>query len=97
MDKSEHEIGRVQEIKAEGIIMVNIIPPDHVDDVTIVELNQHDDVPIILEPDLVDKDEDPLDRTLQPSTPSLTFLQNLVDPRSRATRLLYQLWSLKNP
>ncbi|GKA39844.1 hypothetical protein Tco_0732437 [Tanacetum coccineum] len=41
------------------IIMVNVIPPDHVDDVPVVEPNQHDDVPIV--PDLVlqDEDEDP--------------------------------------
>ncbi|GJV71508.1 hypothetical protein Tco_1491503 [Tanacetum coccineum] len=36
------------------IIMVNIIPPDHVDDVLVVESNQHDDVPVIPEPVLVD-------------------------------------------
>nr|GEV56874.1 hypothetical protein [Tanacetum cinerariifolium] len=41
------------------IIMVNVIPPDHVDDVPVVELNQYDDVPIVLEPILVDEDEDP--------------------------------------
>ncbi|GKE83297.1 hypothetical protein Tco_1553297, partial [Tanacetum coccineum] len=41
------------------IIMVNIIPPDHVDNVPVVEPNQHDDVPFILEPVLVDEDEDP--------------------------------------
>ncbi|GJW11015.1 putative reverse transcriptase domain-containing protein, partial [Tanacetum coccineum] len=29
------------------IIMVNEIPPDHVDDVPVVESNQHDDVPVI--------------------------------------------------
>ncbi|GKE76848.1 hypothetical protein Tco_1542968, partial [Tanacetum coccineum] len=40
------------------IIMVNVIPPDHVDDVPVVEPNQHDDVPVILEPVLVDEDED---------------------------------------
>ncbi|GJS65574.1 hypothetical protein Tco_0680138 [Tanacetum coccineum] len=39
--------------------MVNVIPPDHVDDVPVVELDQHDDVPIVLEPILVDEDEDP--------------------------------------
>ncbi|GKA45287.1 putative reverse transcriptase domain-containing protein [Tanacetum coccineum] len=39
--------------------MVNVIHPDHVDDVPVVEPNQHDDVPIIPEPVLVDKDEDP--------------------------------------
>nr|GEW62598.1 putative reverse transcriptase domain-containing protein [Tanacetum cinerariifolium] len=38
------------------IIMVNVIPPDHVDEVLVVEPNQHDDVP---EPVLVDEDEDP--------------------------------------
>ncbi|GKE64492.1 hypothetical protein Tco_1518653, partial [Tanacetum coccineum] len=36
--------------------MVNEIPLNHVDDVPVVEPNQHDDVP---EPVLVDKDEDP--------------------------------------
>ncbi|GJZ84915.1 hypothetical protein Tco_0650254, partial [Tanacetum coccineum] len=40
------------------IIMVNLVPPDHVDDVPVVEPNQHDDVPIIPEPVLVDEDED---------------------------------------
>ncbi|GKE61943.1 hypothetical protein Tco_1512310 [Tanacetum coccineum] len=39
--------------------MVNEIPPDHVDDVPVVEPNQHDDVPIVPEPVLVDEDEDP--------------------------------------
>nr|GEW75373.1 putative reverse transcriptase domain-containing protein [Tanacetum cinerariifolium] len=42
--------------------MVNVIPPDHVDDVPIVEPNQHDDVPIVLEPILVDP--------LNPSSPT---------------------------
>ncbi|GJS24478.1 hypothetical protein Tco_0453110, partial [Tanacetum coccineum] len=41
------------------IIMVNVIPPDHVDDVLVVEPNQHDDVPVDPEPILVDEDEDP--------------------------------------
>ncbi|GJX09475.1 hypothetical protein Tco_0199334 [Tanacetum coccineum] len=39
--------------------MVNVIPPDHVDDAPIVEPNQHDDVPVVPEPVLVDEDEDP--------------------------------------
>nr|GEV85159.1 reverse transcriptase domain-containing protein [Tanacetum cinerariifolium] len=39
--------------------MVNVIPPDHVDDVPVVEPNQHDDVSVVLEPVLVDEDEDP--------------------------------------
>ncbi|GJR83908.1 hypothetical protein Tco_0154693 [Tanacetum coccineum] len=38
--------------------MVNEVPPNHVDDVPIVELNQHDDVPVFPEPVLVDEDED---------------------------------------
>ncbi|GJZ15708.1 hypothetical protein Tco_0551385, partial [Tanacetum coccineum] len=41
------------------IIMVNVIYPDHVDDVPVVEPNQHDDVPVVPEPVLVDEDEDP--------------------------------------
>ncbi|GKC84205.1 hypothetical protein Tco_1139922, partial [Tanacetum coccineum] len=41
------------------IIIINVIPPDHVDDVPVVKLNQHDDVPVIPEPVLVDEDEDP--------------------------------------
>ncbi|GJY14661.1 hypothetical protein Tco_0385083 [Tanacetum coccineum] len=41
------------------IIMVNVIPPDHVDDVPVIEPNQHDDVPVDPEPVLVDEDEDP--------------------------------------
>ncbi|GKD72938.1 hypothetical protein Tco_1331220, partial [Tanacetum coccineum] len=40
------------------IIMVNVIPPDHVDDVLVVEPNQHDDVPVDPEPILMDEDED---------------------------------------
>ncbi|GKB76340.1 reverse transcriptase domain-containing protein [Tanacetum coccineum] len=38
--------------------MVNVIPLDHVDDVPVVEPNQHDDVPVFPEPVLVDEDED---------------------------------------
>nr|GEX47151.1 hypothetical protein [Tanacetum cinerariifolium] len=39
--------------------MGNVIPPNHVDDVLVVELDQHDDVPVVPEPVLVDEDEDP--------------------------------------
>ncbi|GJW09306.1 hypothetical protein Tco_1575133 [Tanacetum coccineum] len=39
--------------------MVNVIPPDHVDYVPVVEPNQHDDVPVVPEPVLVDEDKDP--------------------------------------
>ncbi|GJX94440.1 putative reverse transcriptase domain-containing protein [Tanacetum coccineum] len=41
------------------IIMANVIPPDHVDDLPVVEPNQPDVVPVIPEPVLVDEDEDP--------------------------------------
>ncbi|GJT72297.1 putative reverse transcriptase domain-containing protein [Tanacetum coccineum] len=43
----------------EKIIMVNVIPLDHMDDVPVVEPNQHDDVPVDPELVLVDEDEDP--------------------------------------
>ncbi|GJY72588.1 hypothetical protein Tco_0476291, partial [Tanacetum coccineum] len=39
--------------------MVNIILPDHVDDVPVVEPNQYDDVLVVPEPVLEDEDEDP--------------------------------------
>nr|GEW55445.1 hypothetical protein [Tanacetum cinerariifolium] len=39
--------------------MVNVIPPDHVDEVPVVKPNQHDDVPVVPETLLVDEDEDP--------------------------------------
>ncbi|GJZ96372.1 hypothetical protein Tco_0668706 [Tanacetum coccineum] len=45
-------------VKDNLIIMVNVIPPDYVDDVPVVEPNQHDDVPVVPEPVVVDKDED---------------------------------------
>nr|GEU40521.1 reverse transcriptase domain-containing protein [Tanacetum cinerariifolium] len=38
--------------------MVNVIPPNHVDDLPVIEPNQHDNVPVIPEPVLVDEDED---------------------------------------
>nr|GEU96448.1 hypothetical protein [Tanacetum cinerariifolium] len=39
--------------------MVNLIPSYHVDDVPVVEPNQHDDVFFVPEPVLVDEDEEP--------------------------------------
>nr|GEX11366.1 hypothetical protein [Tanacetum cinerariifolium] len=39
--------------------MMNVIPPDHVDEVHVVEPNQYDDVSVVPEPVLVDEDEDP--------------------------------------
>ncbi|GJW85237.1 hypothetical protein Tco_0158382 [Tanacetum coccineum] len=39
--------------------MANIIPPDHVNDLPVVEPNQPDVVPVNPEPALVDEDEDP--------------------------------------
>ncbi|GJZ62616.1 hypothetical protein Tco_0618753 [Tanacetum coccineum] len=41
------------------IIMVKKTPPDHVDDVPVVEPNQHDDVLVVPEPIIEDEDEDP--------------------------------------
>nr|GEV78264.1 putative reverse transcriptase domain-containing protein [Tanacetum cinerariifolium] len=41
------------------IITVNVIPPDHVDEVPVVEPNQNDDIHVVPEPVLVDEDEDP--------------------------------------
>ncbi|GKG39226.1 hypothetical protein Tco_0463371, partial [Tanacetum coccineum] len=41
------------------IIMVNVIPPDYDHDVPTVEPNQHDDAPVVHEPVLENKDEDP--------------------------------------
>ncbi|GJS41263.1 hypothetical protein Tco_0566306 [Tanacetum coccineum] len=52
-DKQISSVGVFDEI-----IMVNVIPPDHVDDVPVVEPNQHDDVHVVPEPVLVDEDED---------------------------------------
>ncbi|GJU47227.1 putative reverse transcriptase domain-containing protein [Tanacetum coccineum] len=51
-DKTEHGMEKT-------IIMVNVIPPNHVDNVPVVEPNQHDDVYVVPEPVLVDEDEDP--------------------------------------
>nr|GFB95619.1 hypothetical protein [Tanacetum cinerariifolium] len=41
------------------IIMANVIPHDHVDDLPVVEPNQTDVVLVNPEPVLVDEDEDP--------------------------------------
>nr|GEU39818.1 reverse transcriptase domain-containing protein [Tanacetum cinerariifolium] len=49
--------------------MVNVIPPNHVDDVPAVEPDQHDDVPIIPEPVLVDEDEDPKEDEFEEEDP----------------------------
>ncbi|GJR66750.1 putative reverse transcriptase domain-containing protein [Tanacetum coccineum] len=59
---STFHVSNLQKCLAEGnivIIMVNVIPPDHVDDLPVVEPIQPDDVPVIPEPVLVDEDEDP--------------------------------------
>nr|GEU59215.1 hypothetical protein [Tanacetum cinerariifolium] len=45
-------------VSGKPIITVNVIPPDHVDEVPVVEPNQHDDVLVVPEPVLVDEDED---------------------------------------
>nr|GFA67284.1 hypothetical protein [Tanacetum cinerariifolium] len=49
--------------------MVNIIPPGHVDEVPVVELNQHDNVPVV--PELVLKNE---------NEPELNYPYEEVDP-----------------
>nr|GEV14241.1 hypothetical protein [Tanacetum cinerariifolium] len=73
--------------------MVNVIPPDHVDDVPVGEPNQHDDVHVVLEPVLVDEDEfeeeeDPqeeeydmeVDIEEDENKPELTYPYEEVDP-----------------
>nr|GEU52427.1 putative reverse transcriptase domain-containing protein [Tanacetum cinerariifolium] len=77
----------------DGIIMVNVIPPDHVDEVPVVEPNQHNDVPVVPEPVLVDEDEDPkedefkeeeddmeIDIEEDENEPELTYPYEEVDP-----------------
>ncbi|GJV69323.1 hypothetical protein Tco_1484832 [Tanacetum coccineum] len=69
VDREEHPIaisaaqsknrGVTEWYQEPKIIMANIIPPEHVDDLPVVEPNQPDVVPAIPEPVLVDKDEDP--------------------------------------
>nr|GEV67210.1 hypothetical protein [Tanacetum cinerariifolium] len=49
--------------------MVNALPPDHGDNVPVLESNQHDDVPVVLEPVLEDENE-----------PELTYPYKEVDP-----------------
>ncbi|GKA21389.1 hypothetical protein Tco_0701378 [Tanacetum coccineum] len=51
------------------IIMANVIPPDHVDDLPVVEPNQPDVVPVIPEPVLVDEDEDPKEEEFEEEEP----------------------------
>ncbi|GJR69367.1 putative reverse transcriptase domain-containing protein [Tanacetum coccineum] len=58
-NNDDNDIDMIQSSGAEAkIIMVNVIPPDHVDDVPVVEPNQHDDVLVVPEPVLKDEDED---------------------------------------
>ncbi|GJT11895.1 hypothetical protein Tco_0858937 [Tanacetum coccineum] len=45
--------------------MANVIPPNHVDDLPVVEPNQPDVVPVIPEPVLVDEDEDPEEEEIE--------------------------------
>ncbi|GJT86065.1 hypothetical protein Tco_1067782 [Tanacetum coccineum] len=51
------------------IIMVNVIPPDHMDYVPVVEPNQHDDVLVVPEPVLEDEDEDPEEEEFEEEEP----------------------------
>ncbi|GJR02277.1 putative reverse transcriptase domain-containing protein [Tanacetum coccineum] len=54
-----------------GIIMVNVIPPNHDLDVPVVETNQHDDVPVVPEPIDIEEDE---------NESELTYPYEEVDP-----------------
>ncbi|GJV00741.1 hypothetical protein Tco_1330011 [Tanacetum coccineum] len=45
--------------------MANVIPPDHVDDLPVVDPNQPDHVPVIPEPVLVDEDKDPKEKEFE--------------------------------
>ncbi|GKA31968.1 hypothetical protein Tco_0718335, partial [Tanacetum coccineum] len=58
MDGAEARIRRIF-LDGYDIIMENVIPLDHVDDLPVVEPNQPDVVPVIPKPVLVDEDEDP--------------------------------------
>ncbi|GJU46032.1 hypothetical protein Tco_1203298 [Tanacetum coccineum] len=73
--------------------MVNVIPPDHVDDVPVVEPNQHDDVPVVPERVLEDANEDPEEEKFEEeeydiefdieedeNEPELTYPYEEVDP-----------------
>ncbi|GKA30545.1 hypothetical protein Tco_0716850 [Tanacetum coccineum] len=71
--------------------MINVIPPGLVDDVPIVEPNQHDDVPVIPEPVLVEEEfkeeEEPqeeedmeVDIEEDENEPELTYPYKEVDP-----------------
>ncbi|GKD28879.1 hypothetical protein Tco_1239657 [Tanacetum coccineum] len=74
--------------------MVNVIPLDHVDDVPVVEPNQHDDVPVVPEPVLVNEDEDSkedkfeeeddmeVDIEEDENKPELTYPYEEVDPHN---------------
>ncbi|GJV42414.1 hypothetical protein Tco_1420854, partial [Tanacetum coccineum] len=57
--RSEAKTKNLEDTCESSIIMVNVIPPDHVDYVPVVEPNQHDDVPVVPEPVLVDEEMDP--------------------------------------
>ncbi|GJT21813.1 reverse transcriptase domain-containing protein [Tanacetum coccineum] len=52
-------------MKATMAWMCHAFPPDHVDDVPVVEPNQQDGVPVIPEPVLVDEDEDPEEKEFE--------------------------------
>nr|GFB06052.1 hypothetical protein [Tanacetum cinerariifolium] len=59
--------------------MVNVIPPDHVDEVFIVKPNQHEDVPVVPEPVLEDENKPELTYpyeevdTFNPPPPAFEF------------------------
>nr|GFD10901.1 hypothetical protein [Tanacetum cinerariifolium] len=55
MEKLLEKLGNIED----KVILVNVIPPDYVNEVPVVEPNQHYDVLVVPEPVLVDEDEDP--------------------------------------
>nr|GEY69844.1 ubiquitin hydrolase [Tanacetum cinerariifolium] len=57
--KARAHIHKEDRGRSRPIITVNVIPPAHVDDVPVVEPNQHNDVLVIPEPVLVDEEKDP--------------------------------------
>ncbi|GJS60563.1 hypothetical protein Tco_0655347 [Tanacetum coccineum] len=81
------------------IIMVNVIPPDHVDDVPVVEPNQHDDVPVVPEPVLVDEDEDlEEDEFEEEEDPQEERRYNGIDmKREKEPELTYPMNEVENP
>nr|GEW54695.1 hypothetical protein [Tanacetum cinerariifolium] len=64
----------------DGIIMVNVIPPNHVDEVTVVKQNQHNDVLVVPEPEDENKPELTYPyKEIDPLYPSLPASESVLD------------------